>query len=90
MTKIYAKLLNQYDFKCQLTFSVLFKKFGEDDEIISEIGLAITLSFTNNLTKSEIDTIKIQWTLENKEQNVETKESGWNQVEEDHSVNLVK
>ena len=75
---MYAKLINQYKFKYQLNFIVLFNKFGEEDEIISEIELPITLSITDNLTQSEIDNIIIQWTLENTIQAVEMEESGWN------------
>ena len=78
MSHIYAKLINQYKFKYQLSFVVLFNKCGEDDEITSEIELPITLSITHNLTQSEIDNINIQSTLGKKIQSVEMKQSGWN------------
>ena len=42
MSRIYAKLKNQYIFKYQLTFLVLFIKYGEVIEITSEIELTIT------------------------------------------------
>jgi len=45
MANIYAKLINQYKFKYQLTFLVLFNKYGENNEIISEIELPITFKY---------------------------------------------
>ena len=78
MSHLYAKIKNQYKFKYQLTFSVKFDKYGEDDEIISEIELPMSLSITHNLTQSEIGKINIQWTLENRIQSIEMKESVWN------------
>ena len=74
---VYAKLVLQYKFKYQLTFLVIFYRFGEDNEILSEVELPITLTITHNLTQSELDTINIRWTLENRIQSVEMKESGW-------------
>ena len=64
MSTIYAKLINHFKFKNQLTFLVLFIKYGEDNELLSEIELPITIFITHNLTQSEFDKIKIQWTLE--------------------------
>ena len=78
MCLIYAKLINQYKFQYQLTVLVLFNKYGEDDEITSKIELPITLSITHILTQSEIDTISVQSTLEDRIQSVEMKKSGWN------------
>ena len=78
MSYVYAKFINQYNFKYQLTFLVLFNKSGEDNEITSEIELPITLSNTHNLTQSQIDNINIRWDLENRIQSIEMKESGWN------------
>ena len=77
LSLIYDKLLSQFEFKYQLPFLLLFNKNGEDDEIITEIELPITLSFTQNLTQSEIENDIIQWTLKNRIQSVEMKESGW-------------
>ena len=79
MSHIYEKLLNQNTFKYQLTFLVIFIKYGEDDdEITCEIELPFTLSLTHNLSQSEIDNINIQCALKNKIQSLEMKESGWN------------
>ena len=76
ISHIYAKLINQYKFKYQLTFFVLFSKYGEDNEITSEVELLITLSISHNLTQSEIDNINIQWTLKNRIQIIEMNEFG--------------
>ena len=69
--------MNQCNFKRQITFLVIFNKYGEDNDILSETELPITLSFTHNLTQPELDNINIQWTLENRIQSIEMKESGW-------------
>ena len=78
MVDVYAKLLNQYKFKDQLTFLVILIKYGEDNEPISEVELPITLSITQNLKQSELDNINIRWNLEKRIQSVQMKESGWN------------
>ena len=57
MGRVYGKLINKIKFKCQLTFLVIFNIYEEDDEITSEIELAITSSITHNITQSELDNI---------------------------------
>ena len=42
----YAKLINQYKFKHQLTFSEFFNKNRGGKEIISETEIPITFSIT--------------------------------------------
>ena len=37
MSHVYAKLIDQYIFKDHLSFLVLFNKYGEDNEITSDI-----------------------------------------------------
>ena len=59
MSLVYAKIIFQYKFKYQLTFLVIFNKYGENNEITSEIELPITLSITHNLTQSEMDNFDI-------------------------------
>ena len=76
MSHIYAKLINQYKFKYQLTFLVLFKNYGEHIEITSEIESPFTLSITHSLTQFQIDNITIQCDLDNRIQSIEMKESG--------------
>ena len=61
MAHIYAKYINQYKFKYQLSFMLLFNKFEEDGDIRRETEMTITLNMINNLTQSEIDNVIIQW-----------------------------
>ena len=77
MSQIYANFINQYKFKYQLSFMLLFYKFEEDDDIRKEAEMSINLNMTNNLTQSEIDNVDIQWGLESRKQNIEMQESGW-------------
>ena len=77
MAHIYSQFVNQYKFKYQLSFMLLFCKFEEDGDIIKEAEMTVTLKMTNNLTQSEIDNVNIQWDLETRKQNLEMQESGW-------------
>ena len=77
MAHIYARFINHYKFKYQLSFMLLFNKFEEDGDIRRETEMTITLSMVNNLTQSEIDNVNIQWEVEARKQNLEMKESGW-------------
>ena len=77
MAHIYAKFINQYKFKYQLSFMLLFNKFEEDGDIRKEAEMVVNLSMVNNLTQSEIDNTIIQWEVEARKQNLEMKESGW-------------
>ena len=77
MAHIYAKFINQYKFKYQLSFMLLFYKYEEDGDIRKEAEMTITLNMINNLTQSEIDNANIQWEVEARKQNLEMKESGW-------------
>ena len=77
MSHIYAKFINQYKFKYQISFMLLFYKFEEDGDIRKEAEMTVNLNRTNNLTQSEIDNVDIQWDLEARKQNLEMQESGW-------------
>ena len=77
LSHIYAKFINQYKFKYQLSFMLLFYKFEEDGDMRKEAEMTINLNMTNNLTQSEIDNVDIQWDLEARKQNLEMSESGW-------------
>ena len=77
MSHIYAKFINQYKFKYQLSFMLLFYKFEEDGDIRKEAEMTINLNMTNTLTQSEIDNVNVQWDLEARKQNLEKQESGW-------------
>ena len=77
MSHIYAKFINQYKFKYQLSFMLLFYKFEEDGDIRKEAEMTINLNMTNTLPQSEIDNVNVQWDLEARKQNLEKQESGW-------------
>ena len=77
LNHIYAKFINQYKFKYQLSFMLFIYKFEEDGDIRKEAEMTINLNMTNNLTQSEIDNVDIQWDLEARKQNLEMRESGW-------------
>ena len=78
MSKIFAKLMNQNIFKNQSTFFVIFNKYGENNDKISEKELPNISNITHILTQSELGIIYIQWTLDNRIQSKEMKKSGWN------------
>ena len=78
MAHIYARFINQYKFKYQLSFMLLFNKFEEDGDIRKETEMVVNLNMVNNLTQSEIDNANIQWEVEARKQNLEMRESGWN------------
>ena len=75
MSNIYAKVKNQFIFKYQLTFLVIFSKHGKDIEILSETQLSNTLGITLKLTESGLDNSNTQWTLENRLQSIQIEES---------------
>ena len=77
MAHIYAKFINQYKFKYQLSFMLLFNKFEENGDIRKEAEMVINLNMIINLTQSEIDNNNIQWEVEARKQNLEMRESGW-------------
>ena len=60
MAHIYDKFINQYKFKYQLSFMLLFNKFEEDGDIEKEAEMVVNLSMVNILTQSEIDNVDIQ------------------------------
>ena len=74
---IYARLINQYKFKCHSLFSASFYKINEEDQRKNEIELYINLKINHNLTESDIDNIDFRSQLEQQIQIQETKESGW-------------
>ena len=77
LSHINAKFINQYKFKYQFSFMLLFYKFEENGDIRKEAEMTINSNMINNLTQSEIDNIDIQWNFEARKQNLEMRESGW-------------
>ena len=73
LSNIYARLINQYKFRYQTVFSVVFDKQNDDDEK----ELFIDLNISHNLTQSDIDKIGVLSTLRHKIQDEEMKEFDW-------------
>ena len=57
MTTIYARLLNQYNFKYHILFSASSYKINEENQRSDEIEMFIKLNINNNLTETDIKDI---------------------------------
>ena len=64
MSFIYARLKNQYNFKCQTIFSARYDKQGENDQLLDETELFINLIINHNLTETDINNIDVKSPLE--------------------------
>ena len=73
MAKIYARLIDHYKFKYQTVFSARFDNQDEDDQILDEVDLFLSLNINRNLTESEIDKIDVRSQLE---QQIQTGDEG--------------
>ena len=74
---IYARLINQYEFKYQTVFSARFDKQNEDNQILDETELFINLNINHNLTQTDLENINVVSSLEHQIQQQEMKNSGW-------------
>ena len=61
---IYARLINQYNFRYQTVFSARFDKQDEDDQFLDEKEFFINLNINQNLTQSDLDKIDIRFPIE--------------------------
>ena len=77
MATIFARLLNQYNFKKHIFFSASIYKINEEDQRSDELELFIILKKIQNLTETDIDNIDVESQLKHQIQIQETKESGW-------------
>ena len=77
LAMIYARLINQYNFKYQTVFSARFDKQDEDYQLLDETELFINLNINHNLTQSDLDKINIISPLEIQIQQQKMKYSGW-------------
>ena len=77
LSVIYARIMNQYKFKNQTVFSARFDKQDEDNQVLDETDLSITLKINHNLTQTTIDNIDVKSPLESQIQQQEMKYSGW-------------
>ena len=83
--KLYARLISQYNYKCQTVFSASFDKQNEDVEVIDDIELYIISNIKQKLTESDIDKIDVRSQLEQQIQNQESEDSGW-RVDKNNSL----
>ena len=77
LSVVYARLINQYNFKYHTLFSASFYKINEEDQRYNEIELYMNLKINNNLTESDVNIIDVRSQLEHQIQIQEMKESGW-------------
>ena len=77
LSVFYARLMNQYKFKCQIVFSARFDKQDEDNQFLDETELFNNLNINHNLTESDLDKIDVRSPLEHQIQQQEMKDSGW-------------
>ena len=74
---VYAGIINQYKFRYQTVFSARFDKQNEENQVLDETELFISLNINHNLTQTDIDNIDIQSPVEHQIQQQEMKDSGW-------------
>ena len=74
---IYARLLNQYIFRCQTAFLARFGKQDEDNQLLDETELFINLNINHNLTQTDIDKLDVISPFEYQKQQQEMRDSGW-------------
>ena len=73
---IYARLINQYNFKYQVVFSARFHKQNEDDEILEETEFFMNLKIDQKLKEADIDEMHITSPLEHQIQQKNMEDSG--------------
>ena len=73
LSVVYARVLNQYKFKCQTVFSARFDKQDENNQVLDETEIFINLIINHNLTGTDIDNLDIRSQLEHQIQIQETK-----------------
>ena len=77
LATIFARFINQYNFKYQLIFSARFDKQDEDKQVLHQTEFFKKLNINQNLTESDIDITDVISSLEHQVQNGETKDNGW-------------
>ena len=77
LSVIYARLINQYNFRYQLVFSARFDKQDEINHVMGETDIFNNLNFIQNLTETDLDIIDVRLPLKHQIQQQEMKNSGW-------------
>ena len=75
MATIYARIINQYEFKYHILFSACFYKIHGEDQRRDEIELFPNLNINHNLTGTDNNNIHVKSLLEHQFQFQERKES---------------
>ena len=74
---IYASLIYHYIFRYETVFSARFDKQDEDNQLLDETDLFISLNINHNSTQTDIINIDVKSPLEHQMQHQEMKDSGW-------------
>ena len=77
LSVIYARFINQYNFKYQTVFSAIFDEQDEDGRLLDKTEIFINLNINHNLTRSDLDKINIISPLEFQIQQQKLYDSGW-------------
>ena len=72
-----ARLINQYKIKYQTGFSARFDEQTEENQVLDETDLFISLNINQNLTQSDLDNIDVVSQLDHQILQQEMKDSGW-------------
>ena len=74
---VYARLVNQYIFKCQTVLPARIDKQDEDNQVLDEAEFFTNLNINHNLKQSDLDKIDIRSPSEHQIQQQEMRDSGW-------------
>ena len=77
LSSIYARLINEYNFRYQTVFSARFDKQDENNQVLDETELFINLNINHKLTESGLDKIDFISPLDHQILQQEMKDSGW-------------
>ena len=77
LSVIYARLINQFNFRYQTVFSARCDKQNEDNQVLDETELFINLNINHNSTETDINKIDVVSPLEHQIEQQEMKDSGW-------------
>ena len=77
LSVIYARLINQYNFRYQTIFAARFDEQDEDNQVLDGTKYFINLIINHNLTESHLDKIDVISPLQHQIQQQEMIDSGW-------------
>ena len=77
LSVIFARLINQFNFRYETVFSTRFDKQHEANQVLDETELFNSLNINHNLTETDLDNIDAKSPLEHQLQQPEMKYSIW-------------